>query len=345
MTGDAGINVVALRRQIEAAFSLDELRTLCFDLSIDHEALPGQTRSALSRELVEYCRRRGRLAELARACQALRPNVPWGEALAPPPGETAEQERRSVLVDLSRGQGDWDRFAAFARNPANGFGVIEAGLVEQAELLRRAPVLIEALPRRRLYTQEEIDLVAEWVWGGGGVLLLGNYAPIHHECAPNQLASRFGLLFEETLVMPEDRLENSYCRQQPRSFRPELAVKAAPEPDAGHPALAGVHEVVLLSACSLRITADPDGSAAVLLRSPASAGVMRPVGPIDPPHGFMPLIDHWELDGRGPAALVVATRHGKGRVAACGAQKLCTLEYGDNQRLLGNLLGWLARTG
>jgi hypothetical protein len=66
-----------LREKIVATFSLDEMATLCSDLCLEYEEIPGQTRSAKARELISYCQRRGRLLELVQYCQTARPNVPW----------------------------------------------------------------------------------------------------------------------------------------------------------------------------------------------------------------------------------------------------------------------------
>ncbi len=62
-----GIETPALRRERQLqesllkAYNLDELMQLCFDLDVDYENLPGQTKSAKTRELVQYMGRNGRL--------------------------------------------------------------------------------------------------------------------------------------------------------------------------------------------------------------------------------------------------------------------------------------------
>jgi len=66
-----------LREILEDYFSDNELRNLCFDLSIDHQSLEGEGKSGKARELVAFCERHGRTAELLVACQRLRPNAPW----------------------------------------------------------------------------------------------------------------------------------------------------------------------------------------------------------------------------------------------------------------------------
>ena len=66
----AGIETPALRheRQMQErlmqAYDLDELQQLCFNLAVEYENLPGQTKSAKTRELAQYMGRHGRLDEL-----------------------------------------------------------------------------------------------------------------------------------------------------------------------------------------------------------------------------------------------------------------------------------------
>lgn len=60
-----------LRQLLIAHYSLEELIDLGFDLGIDHELLAGSTKTAKARELILYCERRDRIAELVqRACSA-----------------------------------------------------------------------------------------------------------------------------------------------------------------------------------------------------------------------------------------------------------------------------------
>ncbi len=70
---DAAIN---LRLKLAAHFNIEELRTLCFDLSLDNENFP-TLKEGLCRELVKYCIRSGSVAQLTKYCQQKRPNVSW----------------------------------------------------------------------------------------------------------------------------------------------------------------------------------------------------------------------------------------------------------------------------
>jgi internalin A len=62
-----------LVRTLQERFSKAELRQLAFEVLVDHEDLPGETKTDLARELALRCRRHGRLAELERMVGKERP--------------------------------------------------------------------------------------------------------------------------------------------------------------------------------------------------------------------------------------------------------------------------------
>lgn len=68
-------NPAVLRRVITDHFSIEEIRTLCFDLEITHENLASDTRETLARELVDFCKRHVQLKELAKKVKELRPDI------------------------------------------------------------------------------------------------------------------------------------------------------------------------------------------------------------------------------------------------------------------------------
>ncbi len=57
-------DIRALVNALQQHFDKAELRQLAFEVLVDHEDLPGETKSDLARELALRCRRQGRLAEL-----------------------------------------------------------------------------------------------------------------------------------------------------------------------------------------------------------------------------------------------------------------------------------------
>ncbi|MBK7181184.1 MAG: hypothetical protein IPH82_29060 [Chloroflexi bacterium] len=66
-----------LREKLTQSFNKDELITLCTDLDVNYDDLPGDTLSAKARELIAYLERRDHLEELLALCAKLRPNVKW----------------------------------------------------------------------------------------------------------------------------------------------------------------------------------------------------------------------------------------------------------------------------
>ena len=78
--------LVGLRQNLAAHFDRGELHTLCFDLGIDYDDLPGEGKTNKARELVAYLERRSRVSELVSICEQRRAHVAWRE----PPGKTEE---------------------------------------------------------------------------------------------------------------------------------------------------------------------------------------------------------------------------------------------------------------
>jgi hypothetical protein len=69
--------IIRLRELLITRFNEGELRTFCFDLGIDYDDLPGAGKSDKARELVSYCARHTRLADLLAHGRQVRPDVSW----------------------------------------------------------------------------------------------------------------------------------------------------------------------------------------------------------------------------------------------------------------------------
>ena len=65
------------RQLIAKRFNDGELHTLCFDLGVEYDDLPGSGKADKARELVTYMDQRDRLADLMRVGKQSRPDVPW----------------------------------------------------------------------------------------------------------------------------------------------------------------------------------------------------------------------------------------------------------------------------
>lgn len=68
-----------LREFILAYFSDSEMRTLCADLGLDYDSLPGTSKADKARELVGFCARRNDLDRLADLAHSARPGVVGAE--------------------------------------------------------------------------------------------------------------------------------------------------------------------------------------------------------------------------------------------------------------------------
>lgn len=82
-------------------FNLEELRTLCFELALDYEMLPGEGKGGKARELIAYLNRRNRLEELAETIRQARPDISFDTIL----GKTEElaemAERFEAIIWVS----------------------------------------------------------------------------------------------------------------------------------------------------------------------------------------------------------------------------------------------------
>jgi hypothetical protein len=67
----------ALRDKLARHFDMSELATLCFEIDIDFDNMPGRNKDARIRELILFCERSGKLSELVNRCRELRSHVEW----------------------------------------------------------------------------------------------------------------------------------------------------------------------------------------------------------------------------------------------------------------------------
>lgn len=78
-----------LRDLLDRHFTQSELESLCFDLSIEYEHLPGETRRKKAEALVRHAERHQRTQALLDQCRQLRPQAAWPDiapdtAVSPP---------------------------------------------------------------------------------------------------------------------------------------------------------------------------------------------------------------------------------------------------------------------
>lgn len=71
------VTATQLHQVLTRYYNEGELRTLCFDLSIDYESLGGDGKTGKARELVLYGQRHGRFADIVHYIQQTRPHLDW----------------------------------------------------------------------------------------------------------------------------------------------------------------------------------------------------------------------------------------------------------------------------
>jgi tetratricopeptide (TPR) repeat protein len=67
--------LIRLRQILTERFDEGELHTLCFDLGVDYDNLPGQSKADKARELVEHLERHGRVSNLVETGKKLRSDI------------------------------------------------------------------------------------------------------------------------------------------------------------------------------------------------------------------------------------------------------------------------------
>ena len=92
-----------LRQTLETHFNQSELRTLCFDLGVDYDGLPGESKGDKARELLGYLERYSRLPDLIKLGQVQRPDISWEELPQVP--EPASPAQRPATPTPGPGEG------------------------------------------------------------------------------------------------------------------------------------------------------------------------------------------------------------------------------------------------
>ena len=88
-----------LLRYLRESFDDNELRDLCFKLNVTYDDLDGENRAAKARELVAWCDRRDRLAELeSTAQQLLKEYVPVADMLTSTFAALESRARTQTIV-------------------------------------------------------------------------------------------------------------------------------------------------------------------------------------------------------------------------------------------------------
>lgn len=101
------VDPILLRDMLVNYFSIDDLQDLCFEMSVDFDNLPGDTKAAKARELIIFCRNRAKLGSLIEKAKLARPSLNWiseskngGNSYAPKP--TPEQQIYALVMAFNK---------------------------------------------------------------------------------------------------------------------------------------------------------------------------------------------------------------------------------------------------
>jgi hypothetical protein len=187
------------------------------------------------------------------------------------------------------------------------------------------------------FTDEECDLVSDWVRGGGALLLLADQAPFGS--AAENLAKRFGVGMSKGLTRDEANYEKD------SNIQTYLVYSRANKLLLDHPVTTGrndaekISRVITFSGQSLK---GPDDSAVFLKLADTAVDLVPPAAGKDVPTA-----------GR---AQGIAFKFGKGRVVVLGAAATLSAQLAgsgkkpvgmnypdvDNQQLALNIMHWLS---
>lgn len=119
--------MVQLRQTLSSRLNSDELRTLCFDMGIDYETLAGSNKPALVRELLLYCERRGKLAELVERIVATWPDEAWTQPLNNDPSAPSSAPPQAAQYQVHGDYVAGDKVAGDKIMGDKRYGTIVAG--------------------------------------------------------------------------------------------------------------------------------------------------------------------------------------------------------------------------
>ena len=131
-----------LRKALTNLLNDEELRTLCFDLEINYDTLPGREINGKIQELIARFEKAGRIPALIAACRELRPHADWDEIAA----AYAQAARGAAGADseppapLAEQQAALDRYLRALRLACNALPL--AALADDGDPHRRAELTL-----------------------------------------------------------------------------------------------------------------------------------------------------------------------------------------------------------
>ena len=357
-----GYDTAEIRKLLMAAFTPEELRRFCQDRPLFQPIVnrfgPGHGLDDMVDEAITYCEKWLLFDQLLDEVRGYNPaqyekHGPYrykaGKEGLPP----ATPAGRCIVFDDSYGQSGWKKVSP---TPQAGYQDIAKAASARARVetnkggyasttaLDRCQVLVLPAPYETLVDPEEYRTIADWVYSGKGLLVLGFYfMELHHHFNLNILAHLLGFEFCQDLIMPTGRESAEDCHRQAFEYaKQEYWILDRPDgTPADHPILQEISSLALTSSCTVKAEGSP-AELTVVTREPVP--IMQAEGYKDD-SGRILWIVNYPPPRRGQAPFMVALRHGKGRIVGIGSWKIflneLTAPPHDNMRLFLNIIDWL----
>ncbi len=201
------------------------------------------------------------------------------------------------------------------------------------------------------FTDEECEIVRNWVWEGGSLLLITDHAPTGS--AAQNLASRFDVEMSKGLVEDSVNYDEGSGDTSQLFFTRENNLMAEHPILKGRDATETVHSVMTFTGQSLSCSTD-----CVMLLRLGDSAMNRPADIVVDKSGgdTRVLITYGEASSAQGYAQAVAIEHGKGRVVILGEAAMLTAQldgktgkpFGmnvpgiDNKQFALNIMHWLS---
>ncbi len=170
-------HLTRLRQILLDRFNEEELRTLCFDMALDYDMLPGRGKEGKARELLAYLERRNRLPELVELMLRARPDI--------------RETDISYSLSKERGAEQFEAiiWASAKRTVLTGEGIAirHQNTNTLQDIYRAIAIALEREDMLRAHQEEQAAVVRQTLTRQRTLLLVDNFETIDDETVLNFL--------------------------------------------------------------------------------------------------------------------------------------------------------------
>ncbi len=165
-------HLTRLRQVLIERFNEEELHTLCFDLALDYDMLPGKSKGGKARELLTYLDRRNRLSELIDLLRRERPDIRDTDLFVSSSLESAHPEQFDAIIWTS---------AKRTVLTSEGITTRHQNISTLHDIYRAIAVALEREDILRARPEEQSDIVRQALTRQRTLLVVDNFETIDDE--------------------------------------------------------------------------------------------------------------------------------------------------------------------